>query len=206
MEGRLIKNYLLLLLLSIAVSCGGPSSSGSPDGVDVLDHVIFVSSVTNSGKFKDDDTSLEGLDAADKLCKDLAKEANLTRDYKAILSDTAKDATSRLFISGAIYTVAGSETTLIAQTATDLWNASAVELKNSIARDETGSFITGSDEVWTGSSSSGTKNTENCLNWKDETSGNSGTVGQLGNVSGFWLDNTTDKLCNTQKRIYCISQ
>ncbi len=208
MERVVFKKSLLFLAVSLVISCGGPSASGEPDGVDAVDHRLFVSSTTNTGKFEDG--SLEGLAAADKFCNDLAEDVNLTRDYKAVMSDSITDAKTRLFITGAIYTVAGSEKTLIAESATDFWNASATDLKNNISRDETGAFLSGNDQVWTGSSSAGTKNTTHCSDWKVEEAGvndpNKGTVGELSRIDGLWIDNTTEVNCNLSLRVYCISQ
>jgi hypothetical protein len=204
MGQRIIKKLLLLLLSIVFVSCGGPSSSGDPDGVDAVDHRLFISSVTHSGKFLDG--ALEGLDAADKFCVDLAKAAGFTRDYKAILSDTSKDAQTRLFISGAVYTLSGTEKTLIAESGADLWNTGTSPLKNNISRNENGDFVSGSVEMWTGTNRTGGKSPSHCNDWKSDSSTPKGSVGQLNVVGEAWIDNTFDRDCNSLFQVYCISQ
>jgi hypothetical protein len=207
MEKRLVKKYFLLICIFSFASCGGADTGGASDGLDSSDHRVFVTSSTTNGEFLAGvDDSIVGVAAADQICEDLADSAGLTRTYKAIISDDSADAKTRLFITGAIYTVAGSASTLIANTETEFWAASSTALINDIDRDESGTFISDSSKVWTGSSNTGTKNTENCNDWKVDTSGTTGSTGQLGYVNGLWLDNTEDIACNQYLRLYCISQ
>ncbi len=199
------KNYLVLFVLIFVSSCGGEGSgSGQTDGLLNNEHRIFLTSQSYLGKLEENGQT--GLEAADEICKKHAENANLVRDYKAVLSSALVNVKDRLVIRGSIYTVAGSNATKIIENSVDIWDADSTNLLNSIDRDENGSFTPAGEKVWTGTIEAGTVGTGTCNNWTDQTAGSQGTIGNTVNLDGKWLDIVLDQNCNIQARLYCISQ
>jgi hypothetical protein len=198
------KNLVLLLSIAFISSCGGPSGDGTlTDGVEALEHRVFLTSAKYNGEMTAPG-GLEGLAAADAICKSLAELANLTRNYKAILSSTAETAKDRLTITGTIFTVSGSEKVKIASGAASFWNAELTSLLNPIQRDQNGIYISTSNSVWSGTLSTGGLDTFNCGDWKSSSA--NGSVGEEGADNRDWLETTTDEPCINTNRFYCISQ
>jgi hypothetical protein len=201
----MLKSIPFILSCFILVSsCGGASGDGSStDGVEALEHRIFLTSESHNGKIVEVG-GLEALEAADAICLRLAKAASLERKYKAILSTDSETAKDRLVITGAIYTVAGTEKTKIFQTSATLWDSDNTPLLNDINRDESGTLIIGSAPVWSGTQNNGGSDS-NCLNWKSDLGTEDARVGVRGSQSDTWLD-SSDNPCSNTYPFYCISQ
>ena len=202
----LIKFLNFLIIISIAVSCGGPAGDELSDGVGSVDHRIFISSEIYNGSFSAPN-SLTGIAAANANCLRLSQAQGLLRNYKAILSDSTQTAKERLFITGAVFTVAGTVATQITSTTADFWSANTKALLNDIDRDESGSSVNSTEKVWTGTTVTGGLDAQTCLNWANSTAGEDGSIGALNSLDGSWIEDAgASSTCSTSHRIYCISQ
>lgn len=198
---KLIFTSLFILLFA---SCGGPDNGAEEtDGISLSDHRIFVSSTTTTGTMTGG-TGATGLEKADNKCKILAKAAGLTRDYKAILSDSDFHASNRLVITGAIFVVNGQSVAHeIADSAAALWDTDSSPLSNSVDYTEAGTLKSGV-QVWTGTQEDGTLALNHCDKWSDSTE--DGDYGENVNKDSKWLDAGTAASCSNSKHLYCISQ
>lgn len=189
---------LLILGISIIISaCGGEAGDASfTDGIASGEHRVFVTSSTFQGGFG-------GLSSADSECQNIAQSAGLELTYKAILSSDSSSASSRLFLTGAVYSIDSTGARVqITEDGSDLWLSGGFpELINFITMDEFGLNRTGN--VWTGTNDNGSSagSGETCLSWTGVGSGRTGTIG---GTNGAWLDNST-QLCSNFFRLYCIS-
>jgi hypothetical protein len=192
---KLISSLCLLILLS---SCGQEADGGSEgtDGVGVSDHRIFVTSVSYTG------AELGGISGADSACTTLAKSAELTRTYKAVISDSTTTA-KRLNFTGGVYSIpSAGEAELIVASGSDLWDTDTKNLLTNINIDENGSSV--SSYVWTGTDSDGATMTgEHCSDW-NSTSG-TGRRGHTDQSDDRWIEDT-DLACTNSYPILCISQ
>lgn len=199
------KTVIFCILLLNIISCGGPENGNTElDGVLSSEHRVFVSSASYDGKFLANSGALTGLDAADRLCLDLAKAAGLVRNYKAILSSSTKNAKDRLSFTGAVYIVKGTQKVKIVEAGNDLWGTDSKDLLFSINIDESGTTVATGTKIWTGTDSSGTVDTDHCTNWT-VNSGATGSYGETDYTDQKWLF-TSSSNCSTQNRLYCISQ
>lgn len=198
------KLILFLFFLSVLTSCGGADNGANKtDGLELTSHRIFITSSTIDGAMTGG-SGATGLLKADSICKSLAGAAGLTRDYKAILSDTSKHASNRLVISGAIYVIdASGNSNEIADSAAALWNSSTTPLKNTIDYDESATY-TANKEVWSGTESGGTLGVNTCSDWTDTTQ--TGDYGTNGSKDGNWIESGSSSLCSNSRHLYCISQ
>lgn len=152
-------------------------------------HTIFVTSTTYTG-------NLGGIAGADAYCAARATAAGLPETYKAVISTTASNASSRLTISGLVYNTVGVK---IADNSTDFWDGS---FDTYVYADEFG--VTNSNYVWTGMNTNGTYiNTRTCSDWT--ATGSSGAYGHAGSYSTSHLNAGNDS-CTTAYSLYCISQ
>jgi hypothetical protein len=191
------KSLMLTSVLFISLSCGGPENGGeNSDGVDTLEHRIFVTSTSYNG-------NLGGLTGADAKCKSVAQNAGLRRDYKAIVSNVSTNIADRLTITGSIYKVVGSNKVLIADSASALWSP---PLLSAVDRNENEASVTSGSQVWTGSADDGTKALNFCDNWNSNSVSQQGDYGIADRTDGQWLDAGSNSTCNNSKRLYCISQ
>lgn len=200
-------NKTLCIILFISIySCGGPGGGTTiTDGINTLDHRIFITAGTTTGKIISG--VLTGLDAADKICKDAAEGAGLNRDYKAILGTPTTTAKSRLILSGKILMVAGTQTITIADSSDDLWNADTTQLQYAITLNENETQVSTSEHVWSGTESDGTSNTDACVNWTSLLNTDDGAAGNIGSTDENWIYNPSlSKNCSTLGHLYCISQ
>lgn len=198
---KLISTFTLLTLVS---ACGGPDNTPEDsDGVASGEHRVFITSVATTGDMAAG-TGSSGMAKADKICQDRAEAANLTRDYKAIISDSTADASSRLVISGEVYTVDDNgDKYLIAEASSEFWDSDTTPLKNTIDRTESGALLA-NKEVWTGSLESGATTSDHCVNWTD--TGSTATYGDNSIKTSAWIESSATANCNTSKHLYCISQ
>ena len=200
-----MKNLIILISVSIIfTSCGGADNDTVEiDGVLPGEHRVFI---TKAGTIKGDfsSSSTTGLAGADELCNTYADAAGLTRDYKAILSDSDTTAKFRLVFTGAIYTVSGSIKTKVAESSVELFNATPDNILSKIDWDEVGMSVS-SGNVWTGANVDGTSDGNDCSNWTVVTSITNGNTGDVNQTDGKWIDNT-NLACNLTAHLYCISQ
>jgi len=200
-----MKKILIIISASIIfISCGGADNNTIDiDGVRPTEYRVFI---TKAGTIKGDfsSSSTTGLAGADELCNTYAEAAGLTKDYKAILSDSSTTAKSRLVFTGAIYTVSGSIKTKVADSSVELFNADTVSILSKIDWDEEGMSVS-SGNVWTGSNVDGTSDGNDCTNWTVVTSGTNGNSGDVNQIDGKWIDNA-NLACNLTAHLYCISQ
>jgi hypothetical protein len=201
-----MKNLIILISVSIIfTSCGGADNDTVEiDGVLPGEHRVFI---TKNGSIEADFNSsgLSGLAGADRLCDTYAQAAGLTKDYKAILSDNDATAKSRLIFTGSVYTVTGSIKTQVAESSVELWNSDTVDILSKIDWDEDGTSVS-SGNVWTGTTSSGTSDPNNCDNWTDVTSTFKGGYGDVNQTGQTWIEDGLGQSCALTAHLYCISQ
>lgn len=195
-----ISKAATFLFLGLASSCGNPSGNGVGvvDGVEGLDHRIFITSTVYNG-------NLGGISGADVKCQAAASSVGLSKTYKAILSSDSERARERLNLIGAVHAfdTEGEKETIVSL-AQDLWSSS---LLRAVARDEEGNYA--ASMVWTGTDSDGGNigsTIENCGNWTDGSAGDNGAVGDSQRVNGLWLEEPAPDACDELRPIYCISQ
>lgn len=190
-----MKNKSLLISLFIIVSCGVQDSSDQKDGIADSDHRIFVTGATYNG-------ALGGIAGADNLCMQAAQSIDLEREYRAILSTSSSDASSRLNITGGVYLFTSSSTRiLVAASGIDLWGTSLDPLKNEINRSEQYALI--NDKVWTGTNSEGGDlPTDTCGDWT--TTSATGFYGSSSAVNSDWVEFGPEG-CGNFNHLYCIS-
>jgi hypothetical protein len=174
---------------------GGPCGTGLSDGLPLNEHRVFVTSTRNNG-------NLGGIAGADAMCQSCAANAGLQRTYKAIISAAGDAAVDRLVISGPIWlwTCTGFEK--VADDAADLWDGT---IARALDRDELGVAIQTSLTAHTGSNVDGSAHVNNCNNWTTFAPG-SEVTGFLSRTDAFWIFGSPSTGCNSQKRLYCISQ
>lgn len=200
-----MKKFISLTALVLFVSCGGPDNGGDADtdGVGSTEHRIFITSTTTDGAMSAATSGSTGIEKADSICAARAQEANLTRTYKAVISTFDSKANERLIITGAIYVVAGSVKTEIADSSASLWTASTTNLSNPINRDEDGVYLTG-QTTWTGTTEEGNGSDNDCTDWTN--TGSTGDYGTNDSLDATWIESGSSDSCSNSKHLYCISQ
>lgn len=154
--------------------------------------LVFVSSGVKKG-------NIGGLAAADTFCQGLAMAKGLPGTFKALLSDGATSAATRLARPAGSYKLVTG--TVIANTANDLFSGT---LLAPVDRDEGGAQVV-SAELWTGSDDTGTATGSSCNNWTDGTAAVLGTEGVNAFTDGRWLL-SYDQFCDRDARVYCVQQ
>lgn len=164
------------------VTPGGTSTISSADQFTYVapPAIIFVSNTTFTG-------NLGGFSGADTKCNASGSgkpTSGFARDYtyKALLS--GNNATT----NGVSYYRTDGTTFIATATGGNLVGSNS--LINAIQSSSQG--------VWTGAST-------NCSNWATNSSGSTGTQGNSSSASSpYW--NNGPATCNTQKKLYCVSQ
>jgi len=168
---------------------------------------VFVSSTIYSGG------QIGNAAGGDTKCQSLAQAAGLTGTYKAWLSTTAADATTRLTHATIPYILVDG--TQVAASFTDLTDGT---LANPINKTEAGGVPPASeaicdantDWVHTGTREDGTLYDPNatCTNFTVDTGG--GGFGRFGVVSGSWTlqcgGGAPVNYCGKRAHIYCFEQ
>lgn len=190
--------FVILFFLLFLTACGDQSSGeATVDGVPVGSHRVFVTSLEYSG-------NLGGLSGADEKCQLLATQAGLVKTYRALLSSSSENIKERILITDAIYVVdSESSYKKVAASQSDFWNTSNKDLLHSISYNENITEVI--KTTWTGTTSSGTSNLNNCQNWTSNDSSGLGDVGDSSKTSTEWIDNNSDS-CDTFYPLNCISQ
>jgi len=161
-------------------------------------HRIFVTSGEHDG-------ALGGLSGADNLCDSVAKQAELSGTWKAILSDSSTDANSRISLQNRVVDM---DANTVASRA-DFWSANH---SSAIDRDQNNTAIRTSernfdDNVWTATETDGTTESNTCADWTSNSGGifgDDGHAGDAGNSDGEWVDNRDEVDCYNTRHIYCI--
>jgi hypothetical protein len=178
------------------VCCPGETTNDGDDRCEILgSNIVFVTSM-------DVDGSLPGVAAADALCNQLARGANLSSTFHAWISANpvavpapmpihARDRVSRgpytlvsdVDFSPSINDLIRGGMPLAPLNRTE-WN---------VVRDV---------PVWTGTRTAGTFDQADCVAWSI-TSDAGGDIGQSGAVSGAWTDSGT-RACAQTAALYCF--
>jgi len=169
--------------------------SGSCDGGSCR-HRVFVTSDQHSPDFG-------SLSSADTKCDDIASNAGLKGNWRAVLSDSSTDATSRITVDAAVDELDGDE---VAGDASDFWSDSHSEDLD-IAEDQSNLSNCGDgcddDHVWTGTTTSGTGQGNYCGDWTSTNSNATAGTGDAGRTNSEWVEETTEP-CDKQLHLYCI--
>jgi hypothetical protein len=189
---KLISGTVLVWTLSIFAGC-----VAAEDPLPVVDGAkrVFASSVLVTG-------NLGGLTGADALCGTWAQAADLSGSWKAFLSATGTNATSRINEVGPWYNVNRQEKIFNNKTGFTVGALDAI-------RTEYGASASG--DAWTGTKSDGTVNgTNHCGNWTSGTAASYASVGTPGSTvedGVLWMAKGGNiPACNNTKRVYCFEQ
>lgn len=155
-------------------------------------HTLFATSNMYNG-------NLGGLAGADAKCNAAATTANLTGNYKALLSDSSSPASSRLAFFGPIVNTSGQP---LANSGADLYDGT---LQNPIRTEY--NLPPSASQAWAGTNSGGGSVASNCANWTSSTP--SSPTGGLSAISAYstpsWIASATGD-CSTANALYCVSQ
>jgi len=168
------------------------------DGVGPTEHRVFVTSTTHNG-------NLGGLAGADSICQQLAQNAGLRREYKAIMSGDDLSAAARIDLNGgSVITFDVMGVAFPVKPNGNLWDQN--DLTNAIDRDENGILRTGG--AWTGSSVTGNQIVmRTCVSWSNG-GGFPVRLGQFGligiSTAPEWISSNSHS-CGTPERFYCLS-
>lgn len=167
---------------------GAGGSGGDDPGTEGY-NIAFVTSTTYPGDFG-------GLEVADEICNELARNAGLSGSYIAWLSDTSVNARDRI---GSARGWVRRDGRPFAATVEDLIGYSVLY---PLLIDEKGERTTES-WVWTGTrSGDGVATDKHCGDWR-ETEGLRGTVGETNSMSGQWTFRTNYP-CTSRRPLYCL--
>jgi hypothetical protein len=140
----------------------------------VANKCVFLTSAISTG-------NLGGLAGADATCNVLAGAAGLPGTYVAWLSDSTTDAITRVTSNGPYVTPVGAT---VANTLADLADGS---LNAPIDHDENG-VVVPLREAWTGTSSSGLRDSSTCADWTADTAATLAIVGHNTSTSDTWTN------------------
>jgi Protein of unknown function (DUF1554) len=157
---------------------------------------VFVSSLTHNGQ-------LGGIAGANNMCQRLADAACLGGNWNAWLSDASTNARDNIGYNGTITYVRAANPMVIVAPQERLLDTATNNLNTTIALDEIGNVA--SRFVWTGTSSDGTANGQDCSNW---TSGNIAQTGQVGDsstINSNWTVQGLARVCSLSlSGLYCF--
>ena len=165
---------------------------------------VFITGANYTGDMRmnlNGESFARGLDGADYRCQQAATNAGRSGYWRAILSDSATNASSRFILEAPLYSTNGTQ---IAVGKTALLNGTA--LSSAISWNESGGFISSPPiKSWSGSLSNGTKSATVCDDWKSASSGFFGTYGENTYTDAQWINSSTIS-CSTPASLACISQ
>ncbi len=175
-----------------------------PDGGAPVKRV-FVTRTQYIGNLRVQGSASDGPTGADNLCATAAQAATLGGTWRSWLSDTKTNAIDRISDVGPWYLVDGK--TKVFNNKANLATTPSMPIQ----MDETGALVAVADNVWTGTSTGGTKATVPSLDFCENASGAdwadntlNGLVGSP-SASATWTS-ATQISCNTGGRIYCFEQ
>jgi hypothetical protein len=156
--------------------------------------LVFVTSTMSTG-------NLGGLAGADTSCTNLATAAGLPGTYKAWLSTSGNDASTRLSHATVPYYLVDG-TTKVADNWNDLTDGS---IAHAINLDEHGN-ATGGEEAWIGTGTSGQAFGVDCAGWTSGVSSSLAEVGISSASNGTWTSAYSQFCDRTSVRLYCLQQ
>ena len=150
-----------------------------------------------SNTFSGGTDAQNALNGADKRCETIADRAGFgTTGWKALISTTGTDASSRITLNSALYNMGYSGADKVADNTTDLWDGT---LDKGIYYTTTGNILVYLYN-WSGSTSAGAKTT-NCTDFTSDTFGETGAGGYASLTSG-WFTGSLD--CSTPRNLICF--
>ena len=197
---RIITIICLLSAQSCAPSILGEVSPFTLDGVALLEHRIFISSHTYlSG-------NLGGVAGADNKCTELARQAGLSRNYKALLTLSGVDLSQRIKLTGAVYIFSSASNKILVSGGAEM--LTGADLFSGMSFTERYQSLGTNAVVWTGSDAVGNSN-QTCADWTSANSLDSGseTLSGLTQNPLFAINLACDAIAGSLAvRIFCISQ
>lgn len=189
-------------LINIVVTNPGGSSNAHSH---LAYQTLFVTSTNYLGDFGAVYGSGDGIAAANSLCVQAASSGTRTSSlggtWRSILSDNTHDASALIQgISGIPLKNANGDTLLT--DASNLWGSGGLD--GLPQYDENGA-INFSPGAWTGTKSTGLKDTKNCSNWGLSTSPNGNVGGQRSSPNSTNWISAAPGACNGHFPLYCIN-
>ena len=182
------------ILVAIWFAAGCSDHAGTPDGGGTKR--IFVTSTAYTGDLKTQGSAGTGLQGGDTLCQTAATAASLGGTWKAWLSTSTTDASTRISDVGPWYQLDGSKT-FESKAALTQAALAFVDINEHGQAD-------GNSGHWTGTLPSGSPASDNCTDWSSAGSsvhGEAGGVDSLDMWSGGYIDS-----CGTKNRLVCFEQ
>lgn len=190
----------------------GTSGIGTPPPPPYTDSErrAFVSSLAGPASFSTwqlpgggtpDDQGLQGLDAADAICRSLAGDADLDRpdEFKALLSDVSTSIFQRFDFQNQWYRV---DHVKIVENLGDLFEPEEA-IQTAIALNEQGLPVVEITDVWTGVDTQGTS-VADCNGWTSSSSGEGTSIGSAV-YSDLRLIFNGSQQCSEPAHLYCFS-
>jgi len=162
---------------------------------------VFVTSQSFPGDLMSSGGEVTGLDGADSLCTQAARDASPPLDgaWTAWLSERSRDVVDRMFdaefrlLSGILV-------------ATSLADLTTPPLNSAINLDEKLAPVGAGTSVWTSTETDGTYgNSGTCDAWTSSDGVKSGQVGEASATDGEWTDKGGGNSCDQLNRLYCFS-
>jgi hypothetical protein len=159
---------------------------------------VFVSSGYPAGS-----GNLGGTSAADAFCQSAADQARLGGTWKAWLSDTKSQPSTRFTKSTVPYRLLDGN--VVANNWTSLLSGT---LAHAINVSETGiAFTNGSVEVWTGTTTTGIYSGNSCADWTNDTQNPPNAEVGVSSQTNFGWTQAFVQFCNrTTIHLYCFEQ
>lgn len=158
-------------------------------------HTIIVTSANYTG------AAVGGISGADAKCQTAGDVLDNTLTWKALISDSGVDASSRIAVRGPIFNNDNPSQSPFS-TASELWDAASRTLPYEVSWDETGANPN-SRFVWTGTTSDGLAASNNCSDWSSTAV--TGANGRTQRTGTTWLQDS-DAACTNARHLYCVSQ
>ncbi|MEZ4563423.1 MAG: hypothetical protein R2853_11850 [Thermomicrobiales bacterium] len=171
---------------------------------------VFVSSGAVTGG------AFGSLTSADATCQEFARSAGLPGTYRAWLSAGGESPSNRFSNRGSAgpYVLpappqnggAPGRGTTVANSFAELIACPGDQcLLAPIDRDERGSAVTSSSEVWTGTRNDGTASDSTCNDWTSDAESDFGQIGSSDNVDPDWTESLGAQ-CDGARSVYCFQQ
>ena len=172
------------------VDCGGADCAACPAPL----RAFITSTSTYTG-------NLGGAVGADAICQGRANTAGLGGTWQAWVSDLGSTPPTRWATQSATG-YALLDGTVVANNFADMTDGNGIAAP--INRDEFNMAVA-FDNVWTGTTETGTLDVVHCLGFTDGSGGESSRVGANNQSGVLWTD-AGPTVCSTTNRIYCFEQ
>jgi len=173
-------------------AAGGATAGGAAGGA-----VVFVTNATYHGDFDAQAIGYLGVAAADRLCNLAATGAGMSASFRAYVSGPLS-ASNRLMDSSPWY-LRGTSSVAFA-TKASLLGAPGFPIN----RNENGLPVTGTSDVWTGTTAGGLAGA-NCSTWSMNLMTQTGLKGSS-SASVGWASSGAALTCDQRARLYCFEQ